>query len=148
LALHPVPIADIVKYGVIFILWIGLIEFMTFKLGLLETGQWKVFSVFHIVLRALTICILAPLTEEIFFRGLLYTQLNKKFGWKAALFLPAILFTIFHLNGGKGWENIFVIIVFIDAVFYAFIRHKTNSIYITILLHALGNSIAVIERLW
>lgn len=148
LGLYLPKLKDLIIYGSIFIGWIFLTEYATYKFGLLETGQWKGFSSGHIILRGLSICLVAPIVEEVVFRGLLFTRVKQRFGVRAAIFLPAVLFALLHLKLSEtGVENIFVITTFIDAIFYAFIRHKTNSIYITILLHALGNSIALIERL-
>lgn len=139
---------DILLYAVIFLTWVLLTEFITFKFGLLETGQWKEFALGHIVLRGISICLIAPIVEELVFRGLLFTKIRDRFGSVAAIFLPAILFALLHLKLSEGGsENIFVLVTFIDAVFYAYIRNKTNSTYITILLHCIGNSVALIERL-
>jgi membrane protease YdiL (CAAX protease family) len=150
LAINKPVILDAIKYGILFLIWIAATEFLTYKLGLLETGQWEAYSTPHIILRALSICIVAPITEELVFRGLLFTRVKGKFGVKAAIFIPAILFALLHLKLGddSSNENIFVVITFIDAVYYAFVRYKTNSIYIPILLHAIGNSIGLIERLY
>lgn len=150
LALNTPKLKDILLYGSLFLLWIGLTEFVTYKLGLLETGQWKGFTTAHILLRGLSICVVAPIVEEIIFRGLLFTRINNRLGLKAALFIPAVVFALLHLKlgDGNGNENVFVIITFVDALYYGFVRYKTNSIYITMILHAFGNFIAMTERLW
>lgn len=148
LALNSPKAKDVFFYVTIFLTWLLFTEFITFKYGLLETGQWKGFTLGHMVLRGISICLIAPIVEELVFRGLLFTIIKDRFGSIAAIILPAVFFALLHIkynNGGS--QNIFVIVTFVDAVFYAYIRNKTNSIFITILLHCIGNSLALIERL-
>lgn len=40
----------------------------------------------------------APFVEEIFFRGLIYPQLKKRFGFTHALWINAMLFSLFHVH--------------------------------------------------
>ncbi|WBW97671.1 CPBP family intramembrane glutamic endopeptidase [Oceanirhabdus sp. W0125-5] len=75
----------------------------------------------------------APISEEIFFRGVILRGLLRTYNKKTAVFVSAILFALFHLN----------IYVFIPAVivglFIGWTMIKFNSIIPCILIHSLYN---------
>lgn len=149
LALNKPKLIDILLFVGIWIVWLAISEFVFYKLNVLETGQWKNFTTAHVVVRGLSICIVAPIVEELIFRGLLFTRFKSRFGLKGAIFIPATLFALIHFKIDEGsLSNVWMLMIFIDAVYYGYVRYKSNSIIITILLHALGNSVALIERLW
>lgn len=149
LALNKPNIKQTLWFVMAFIILISIEEFTLYKLGLLETGQWSEYSNFHILIRIFSICIVAPITEELVFRGLLFTRMKNKFGLKVAIILPSILFALLHLKLADNQnQNLLVIITFTDAIFYAVARNKTNSVYVPIILHIMSNIIALIEHLY
>lgn len=86
-------------------------------------------------------CVFGPLVEEVLFRGFLFVRmndlLNKKYQW-ITLFITSILFASVHLQ--YDYRQMFV--VFCIGLFLAFVRWKTESLWLPILFHVLNNSLA------
>jgi membrane protease YdiL (CAAX protease family) len=79
----------------------------------------------------------APMTEELLFRGWLYTGLRRRFGFGTTLFATAFLFAAIH------WEPRHMVLVLPLAFALGFIREQTGSIKPTVLLHASYNLVIV-----
>lgn len=85
----------------------------------------------------ITICILAPIIEEILFRGvILRGLLQKGISPIKAIALSSFLFGIVHLN---PWQ--FLGAGFLGAIF-GFIYYRTKSLWLPVFLHALNNSVS------
>lgn len=82
--------------------------------------------------------VMAPLAEEIFFRGFIYAGLKKAWGPLGGLVASSVLFSVVHLTPG-----VMVPIACMGAVF-ALLYEVTDSLWPPITLHALMNIIAVI----
>ena len=96
------------------------------------------------LVRALTIVLLAPLAEEVAFRGTMYGNLIKR-GFRPALaiLLPAVAFAAVHIQYfGPG-----LVFILVDGIIFGLARHHANSLFVPVLLHTLGNAYAVAERL-
>jgi len=78
--------------------------------------------------------VLAPLIEEIYFRGFLFGGFRKKFGWKKAALISAIMFSIAHV------QVITLIPTFILGYLFAYMFYKSNSLWPGVLLHFFVNS--------
>lgn len=91
----------------------------------------------------ITVCILAPILEEIIFRGILLRGLLQNGTSPVfAIFLSSVLFGLAHLN---PWQ--FFGAGMLGAVF-GFIYYRTKSLWICIFLHALNNMISFIFMLY
>ena len=86
----------------------------------------------------LIIAVLAAVAEEMFFRSALQTALEKRIGCIAAIIVSALLFTIFHADAQS------LIPRFILGALFGYITWRTGTIAITIILHMLNNTIALI----
>ena len=83
--------------------------------------------------------ILAPLGEEIIFRGFLQQILETH--WKdttRAVLFTALIFSIIHMN--PYW----FIQIYILGVVLGFLAWKTQSIIAPLILHGLNNSVALL----
>lgn len=78
--------------------------------------------------------ILAPLVEEIFFRGFLFQGFRQRYGWVTAILLSAAIFSAAHLS------LVVLIPTFILGCVLAYVYHRTNSVWPGIILHFLINS--------
>lgn len=78
--------------------------------------------------------IAAPLLEEIFFRGLLYGALRRRFGIAAGIIASAAVFSLLHPQLPLGFLPIFVL----GAVFAA-VTEWRQSLVPAIVMHALNN---------
>ena len=89
------------------------------------------------VLLFVTIAIVAPLLEEILFRGLLQNALSKRLPVWAAIVLSALVFGAMHMDFYAMPP-----LVVMGAIFGA-IYHLTGSLRVTILLHMINNAAAL-----
>lgn len=78
-------------------------------------------------------CIIAPIFEELLYRGVLLNGLLNKYSYKKAIIYSALVFGIAHLNLPQG-INAFFLALILGVVFY-----YTKSIYICIIMHAVNN---------
>jgi len=83
------------------------------------------------------VSILGPVTEEVFFRGFLYSAVRKRFGILWGVLLSGALFSALHANIAG-----FLPIMILGALM-AFLYEKTGSLVTPIAVHILHNSIIV-----
>ena len=83
--------------------------------------------------------ILAPLSEELLFRGILYNRLRLSFGgfWAPALISSAI-FGVYHFNLAQG------LFAFLFGLLACAVYDKINNLWAPVVLHAGGNLVSVI----
>ena len=99
-------------------------------------------SLFGGFLLFLAVVILAPLSEEIIFRGFLQQILEKQ--WKdstQAVLFTALIFSLIHINPYWFFQ------IYVLGVFLGFLAWKTNSIIAPLILHGLNNFIALLLSL-
>ena len=81
---------------------------------------------------------LAPLMEELFFRGFLYPVLARSLGLPVAVFLTALGFAALH-----GMQLMFswgpVLVIFLVGVVLTLVRAQTNSVSSGVLVHMAYN---------
>ena len=78
-------------------------------------------------------CIIAPIFEEILYRGILLKGLINKYNTKRAIVYSALIFGIAHLNIPQG-INAFLLGLILGIVFY-----YTRSIYLCMIMHFVNN---------
>lgn len=83
------------------------------------------------------IVIVAPVVEEVFFRGFVFAGLRGRYGWGAAAAVSAAMFAVFHL------ELTFFIPAFLLGLLFAYVYHRSNSIWPGMILHVMVNSLGV-----
>jgi membrane protease YdiL (CAAX protease family) len=91
------------------------------------------------------VVLIAPICEEILFRGLLLTWLCKKLPIRWALILSAILFAVLHMNAKQGWGNIQIVLsIGLLGVYlgHLFLRQKT--LWASIGLHMIFNGVSAV----
>jgi membrane protease YdiL (CAAX protease family) len=82
--------------------------------------------------------IAAPIGEEVFFRGLLYNGLKKRWGVTAGVIVSGICFGLIHL------APVAVLIIIPMGFVLAIVYERTKSLWITILMHAVNNGTQLI----
>jgi membrane protease YdiL (CAAX protease family) len=81
---------------------------------------------------------LAPLMEELFFRGFLYPVLARRLGLPVAVFLTALGFALLHGSQMKfSWGP--VLVIFLVGLVLTTVRAKTNSVATGVLIHMAYN---------
>lgn len=81
---------------------------------------------------------LAPLMEELFFRGFLYPVLARRIGLPMAVFLTALPFAALHgAQLGFAWGP--VLVIFMVGLVLTLVRAQTNSVAAGVLIHMAYN---------
>jgi membrane protease YdiL (CAAX protease family) len=97
-----------------------------------------------LILVVISLVILPALAEELLFRGFLYTGLKKAIPVIWAGLLTSLLFAVPHLfesaSGGLLW--VAGLDTFVLSCVLVYLREKTGSLWASIGLHALKNSLA------
>jgi uncharacterized protein len=90
----------------------------------------------------LLVAIAAPISEEVFFRGMMFGGMRRRMPMIVAAFLSAAIFGGLHALTGLSAVPPLIAFGFILAVLY----EKTGSIVPGILLHVLNNSVALLAQ--
>lgn len=91
-----------------------------------------------VLVLGLAVVVVAPLAEELFFRGLWYQGLRARWGVPTALLVSGGLFGLFHLNAG-------VIIPFsLVGIVFAWANEESGSLWTSIGAHAGFNGVSYI----
>lgn len=101
-----------------------------------DVGFDQVSQKFEILLAFTTLVIIAPIAEEVLFRGYLFGKLKKKVPVWVAILITSLLFGFVHLSWNVGIDT------FALSVIMCILREITGSINAPILLHMTKNSIA------
>jgi membrane protease YdiL (CAAX protease family) len=86
----------------------------------------------------LLICVFAPIAEEVFFRGFMFTVFSRRMGVAWAALLDGVVFGIGHAGGA---EVIQLVALGAFGVALCLLYWRTQSIIPGMALHALNNSI-------
>jgi uncharacterized protein len=90
----------------------------------------------------LAIVAVGPVGEEVLFRGFLYRGIAEtRAGPVGAVALSSIVFGILHIQ----YDLFDMVLVTAVAFYFGFVRYKTNSLPLLILLHATQNAVGTIE---
>jgi membrane protease YdiL (CAAX protease family) len=100
-----------------------------------KTSHW---AWLVIVLGAL----IAPVVEELFFRGLIYPILRKKFPEWFSVIISSALFAILHIQGEKSQDLTTLPVIFFLGCLFAYMREKTGRLNTTIYGHIAINLFA------
>ena len=89
---------------------------------------------------------LAPLLEELFFRGMLYPLLRKVWGVKAAVLVTAAAFASIHgAQLGYAWAPL--LSIFAVGLVFTLVRERTGSVAASFLMHC-GYNFMLFAMLW
>ena len=96
-------------------------------------------------LLVLAFCVAAPISEEFFARGFLYRGWSESFlRPPGAILLSSIAWTSLHLQ----YDWFFFGEVFSIGLLFGYIRYRTGSTWLTIVLHGLNNLAATLQTIW
>jgi uncharacterized protein len=94
-----------------------------------------------IIVLAVLVAIVAPITEEILFRGVLFASLRRHVGVHLAALLSGVVFAVVHIevlaSQPLGLGGLIV-----AGVLLAYAFHATNSLRVAIIMHAVYNGVA------
>jgi membrane protease YdiL (CAAX protease family) len=104
----------------------------------------------------LTVAVVTPFAEELFFRGLLLRALEKRFNTTIGIVVSSLVFGSLHLTGVTSADNLFELVVhglFIAVVItgygavFALIDVYTGRLWPSIIAHMVINGIGVLTYL-
>ena len=133
------------RLGIIVSIATLAVAFMTDSLTRImpETPQWFEDAMGAIMdapvwITLLSVSIFAPLFEEWLCRGLVLRGLLQKMSPAGAICVSAIFFAVLHMN---PWQ---AVPAFILGVLFGYVYYKTGSLKLTMLMHCVNNTFAVI----
>ena len=88
----------------------------------------------------LTVIILAPIVEELFFRGMMLNKWGQKYGLFKGIFFTSLIFAIVHPASFFS--------AFLTSFLYSILYVKTKKLYIAIFAHSFGNLIVFLPRIF
>lgn len=101
-----------------------------------DVGFKNITGSLDIVYAFLVIVIIAPIVEEIVFRGYLYGSLRPRMPWWVAAVVVSVLFGMVH-----GQINVAIDTFFLSMVI-CYLRDRTGAIWSGIFVHSLKNALA------
>ena len=101
-----------------------------------ELGFTNIVSRIEIFEAFLTLVVIAPIAEELMFRGWLYGKLRCNLGAPIAILITSLLFGIMHGQWNVG------VVTFVMSVVMCLQREMTGTIYSGILTHMIKNGVA------
>jgi hypothetical protein len=98
-------------------------------------------------LLVIAFCVAAPVSEELLARGFLYRGWSESFlGVPGAICLSSLVWTALHLQYDFDWFLFGE--VFCLGLWFGYLRYRSRSIWLTIVLHGLNNLAAVAQTIW
>jgi membrane protease YdiL (CAAX protease family) len=92
-----------------------------------------------LVAGAVVVLLVAPVCEEIFFRGFLYRTLRLRMGlWPAAI-LDGLIFGVIHATSSPAAA---LPVLAVLGMIFCWVYERTGTLFATIALHALNNTIS------
>jgi len=108
-------------------------------------NAWQFFPI-----AAIGFSTISPLTEELFFRGVLLKSLESRFSALKANVIQGILFGLVHLAYMWSWEFTWALLytmvplVALAGVLYGWVAQRTGSVFSSMLVHALYNFLLIL----
>lgn len=96
-------------------------------------------------LALLGFCFAAPIGEEFIFRGFVYRGWSTTFlGPFGAIILCSVIFAIIHVQ----YEMIYVGGIFVIGLVLGYLRYRSGSTWMTVIIHGVYNFLASMQALW
>ena len=90
----------------------------------------------------LMLAVLAPIMEEVLFRGILLEAVREKYSSGRAIVVSALMFGVIHIIPQQ------VVNAFVIGLILGFIYVRTDSLWPVIIIHALNNAMAYVIMQW
>lgn len=136
------PIMILKGIGIVYFFNIvtGLFLYLFYFLGGHDTHPdiWLNNNMLYDVLTILTVVILAPIFEELIFRGMIYKYISK-YDKMTALIVSSLLFGLLHMNITQTISTIFM------GLAFGIVMMKTDNVVNCMIIHAINNTIALLS---
>jgi hypothetical protein len=81
--------------------------------------------------------VVAPVVEEIFFRGFVFAGLAKQYGWRPGAVGSSILFALIH------FQPLAILPIFVLGLIFAYLYYRSRSIWPAVLMHVATNALGL-----
>jgi membrane protease YdiL (CAAX protease family) len=145
LALGPIGRGEALRYGAIMLGLVALTDTLTWLLGrpVVSDFQVQLYSTASsFLLLFLVLLLVAPVFEELAFRGFLFQGLaSSRLGAAGTILLTSGIWAVVHFQ--YDWFG--VVTIFVYGLFLGEVRRRTGSTTTTVFLHGILNVIATAE---
>ena len=94
---------------------------------------------------AIALVVAAPLAEEIVFRGFMFRGLAaSRVGIAGAILMPSVIWSAMHVQ----YETFFIVQIFMLGAVFGWLRWKSGSTWLTIVLHAIINFTSLLQTVY
>jgi hypothetical protein len=142
LAWTPVAPGTMVRWLLLWALWLAAGELGSWALGRPDAGHFTDRGL-ALAIRIVGIVVLAPLLEELVFRGLLFQLLLSRIGPAPTVIATAVVFALGH----GQYRGLDLAQVLVDGLLLGLARLRTGSTRVPFWMHVLGNTLATWQRL-
>jgi hypothetical protein len=134
------------KYPVFGALGTLVLSVAVSQIGIEPQGMKQVIEVVRepheLILSLLLLSILAPIVEELVFRGLLYGWIAGRWGGTAALVVSSLAFAAAH------WEPAHIVLVLPLGFLFGWLRRRTDSLLPSLFSHIVNNGFALLAAVY
>ena len=88
----------------------------------------------------LFICLLPAVSEELFYRGIIYDKLVGLYSIRKTIIISSILFYLLHLVNSSFW---IIITIFPVSIYLGYLRSKYNNLIYPIICHIVYNLVVL-----
>jgi membrane protease YdiL (CAAX protease family) len=101
-----------------------------------DVGYRDMTTVLQYVAAFVGLVVLPPVAEELLFRGYLFGQLRRKYGFVLSALVTSAMFGLVHLQWNVGID------VFTLSLVLCYLRENTGSIWAGMIVHGMKNGLA------
>jgi uncharacterized protein len=116
------------------------------QIGIEPQGMKQVIEVVRepreLIISLLLLAVLAPIVEELVFRGLLYGWIAGRWGSLAAWFVSSLAFAAAH------WEPAHIVLVLPLGLLFGWLRRRSDSLLPSLFSHIINNGFALIAAVY
>ncbi len=145
LGLNPLATRSILFWGLLLALFMLISDGLTYLTGwdVVPPQMARAYETAGLLpLLWFAIICLAPLFEEIFFRGFMFAGIrHSRLGGPGAIVITALVWACIHMQ----YDVYQVSHIFLGGLLFGMARLKTESVYMTIAMHVIWNIIAMVE---
>ncbi|GHN03210.1 hypothetical protein WSM22_46990 [Cytophagales bacterium WSM2-2] len=135
-----------VQFALVFILPLFLFTSLVTEMeALLKMGQAEYFSKYYKIFSLgsgakyfITILIIGPIVEELFFRGLILGSFRKTYSYQKALIYSSLVFSLVHIRLDETFLSS-IIYSFLSGLLYGWIYLNTKNIGFVMFMHFAWN---------
>lgn len=137
IGLAVLEVVCVVGWGLVLTYWLRPVDLHTFTQQVFSA---RAMEPAMLGLTTLVAVGLAPLCEELFFRGWLWTGLRRHWGAAQVMLATALPWLLVHMADGGVQRPLFLIPA---AILFSLARHLCGGVRASIVLHVLNNLLAV-----